>query len=231
MSIFWLIPIGIAIAAFVWFLKSRDAKKNQAQAPVFNVDINTPLTQELFADGVFTPGGATVRALKSMGTIPAEALDAIDRGISHQIRNSGALHPDWKVFQNLSEYQLYLIDPMTHNVETDPGSPALIAKYLDLSSNVGQQQTAGTCIGVDGAIFIPGTGPSNDARYPSIVLPYEPGEMDKHASYFEESARNESEHIREWGNDKVMFRSFAIVGDVHPHFPDTPAVPVSGGQS
>jgi hypothetical protein len=51
-------------------------------------------------------------------------------------------------------------------------------------------------------------------------MPYEPGEENDHLVYIEETARNESEHLAEWSNDKTMFYSFAIVGDVHPHFPD-----------
>jgi membrane protein required for beta-lactamase induction len=89
-----------------------------------------------------------------------------------------------------------------------------------MNSDVGQVQSAGTCIGVDGSMFIPHKGPVTDPRYPSEVLPYEDGELPAHAQYLEESARNESEHLAEWMNNKTMFHSFAIVGDIHPHFED-----------
>jgi hypothetical protein len=165
-----------------------------------------------------TPGGVTVR---SCVDVPADALAAIDRGISHQIRNSSHYNPGWTVGRTLQEYQIFMVPQMTVNEQTDPGSPALRVKYLTQSSTVSDPvQTAGTCIGVDGAMFVPGRGPVADPRYPSIVLPEQSQENWTHLAYLEESARNESEHLAEWWNNKAMFHTFAIVGDVHPHFPD-----------
>jgi hypothetical protein len=94
-----------------------------------------------------------------------------------------------------------------------------------MNSTVGEVQSAGTCIGVDGAIFIPHKGPVQDPRYSSIILPEQSAENWQYLNYLEESARNESEHVAEWHNNRQMFATFAIVGDVHPHFEDWSGAP------
>jgi hypothetical protein len=165
-----------------------------------------------------TPGGVTVR---SCVPVPDEALAAIERGIAHQIRNSSHYNPNWTGARSLSEYQVFLIPEMAVNRETDPGSPALLVRYLTQNSSLSDPvQTAGTVIGVDGAMFVVGKGPVADPRYSSEVLPEQSQENWTHLAYLEESSRNESEHKAEWDNNRAMFRTYAIVGDVHPHFPD-----------
>jgi hypothetical protein len=188
---------------------------------VYNTDRPSPTGADdcLYQAGSLhkTPGGVFVNACVD---VPPDALAAIERGIAHQIRNSSHYNPAWPAFRKLNEYQVFLVPPTAHNVETAPGSPALLVKYQDESGNVLSIQSAGTCIGVDGAIFGRNIGLQHDGRYPSIVLPEQSAEQWKYLNYLEESARNESEHIAEWNNDKAMFYSFAITGDVHPHFPD-----------
>jgi hypothetical protein len=213
---FQLIFVAIVFAA--WLMACGPEKDNGSGIPIQSVD--RPSASDggdcLYADSSFrlTPGGVTVR---SCVDVPAAALEAIDRGIQHQIRNSSHYNPSWTGVRSLSEYQVFLVPPTAHNQD---GSPALIVRYLTQSSTVGTEQSAGTCIGVDGALFVPGKGPRTDGRYPSIVLPEQSAENWRYISYLEESARNESEHIAEWVNNKDMFRTFATVGDVHPHCED-----------
>jgi hypothetical protein len=210
----WVIFLIVvaAIAGFIYFLLWRKSKK---KAGVLTNSVEIPYDNLLTMQ--MTEGGVTVR---SNVVVPPEALAAIDRGIQHQITNSSHYNPGWTIARTLPEYQVFLIPPHTHNVVTEPGSPALLVKYLTMAGTVGEVQTAGTCIGVDGAMFVPGKGPVSDPRHPSMVLPHQAGESWQYLSYLEESARNESEHLAEFFNDRTMFKSFAIVGDVHPHFED-----------
>jgi hypothetical protein len=210
----WIAPILVfgGLAALVYVLLYLKKKNLQKKHPlIYNVDI--PFDRLI--DPYFsTANGVTVR---SVVPVPAEALQAIENGIAHQIRNTQRAKPEWTGFRNLSEYQVFLIDPHTHNVETEPGSPALLVKALNPNGvDVFTVQSAGTCIGVAGGIL----GGADDPRYPSIVLPHQAQEDWRFLNYLEESARFESEHIAEWGNDKQYFYSFANTGDVHPHWPD-----------
>jgi hypothetical protein len=192
----------------------------------YNIDRPNPTPDAahpecLYDDSSFrlTPGGVTVR---SCVDVPAEALAAIERGIAHQIRNSSHYNPDWVGARNLWEYQVFLVPEMAINHDPGyPNTPALLVKFLTVNSTVGGPiQTAGTCIGVDGSIFVPGTGPVGDSRFPSEVIAEQSKENWQYLSYLEEASRNESEHRAEWDNNKAMFRTYAIVGDVHPHFED-----------
>lgn len=211
----WVIFVIVcaAIGGLIWFLLRQKKKAKSKYVLTYSVDIPY---EKLIEQPFFTPGGITVR---SYIPVPDSDLELIERGVRHTITNARHYNPSWPE-PNLRDIQFFLIPPHTHNVETDSGSPALIVKYLTMAGTVGTEQTAGTCIGVDGAMFMPGKGPVQDPRYPSVVLAYEEGETKEHASYFEESARNEFEHLDEWTNNREMFKSFAIVGDRHPHFED-----------
>lgn len=207
MSALWLIPIGIAIGFAVWFLQRRHAKKFEARHPLtYSVEI----PPECYDNNQQTANGVTVRPY---ALVSPEALQLIENGIAHTIRNTA--NQNWSQFRNLSDFQVFLVPPMTHNVETDPGSPALMVKYLDAGGNIGQVQAAGTCIGVSGSIL--GLA---DPRYPSIILPFEASQLPAHASYLEESARNEAEHIVMWANNKNMYFNYTGANDQHPIFPD-----------
>lgn len=207
-----------------YFLLRYQAKRRGKQHPaVLNVvlpDSNYKEENYYNSHGRELNDGVTVRTYDDDNgvrvDVPQVVLDAIEEGIAHQIRNSSAARPSWTQFRNIKDYEVYLVKPHTHNVETDPGSPALLVNYSDAAGNQLKLQSAGTCIGVGGAVLFGGT----DTRYPAIVMPYEPGEEVEHLTYIRETARNESEHLAEWMNDRQMFASFAIVGDVHPHFPD-----------
>jgi hypothetical protein len=220
---FLLILIVLTISA--WLSACGGGSPSGKGVLTYNIDRPNPMPDAahpecLYDESSFrlTPGGVTVR---SCVDVPAEALAAIERGIAHQIRNSSHYNPDWVGARNLWEYQVFLVPQMAVNQETDPGSPALLVKYLTVNSTVGGPiQTAGTCIGVDGSIFVPGTGPIGDSRFPSEILAEQSQQNWSHLAYLEEASRNESEHRAEWDNNKAMFRTFAIVGDVHPHFED-----------
>jgi hypothetical protein len=206
--------IVVALAAvFYGLYRLLKHVKVAAKVKSHPLTYNVEIPDACFTDEAFhkTPDEITVR---SYVPVPAGDLQLIEDGIKHTIRNARHYNPSWPDV-DLRTVQVFLVPPDTHNVETDPGSPALLVKYLDLAGNIQTAQSAGTCIGVAGGML--GT---EDTRYPSTVIPYEPGETDLHAVYFEESNRNEREHIEEWLFNRAMFFTYAIVGDVHPHFPD-----------
>jgi hypothetical protein len=201
--------IGGIYAAATVLIHFKVKAKVKAHPLTYNVDIPDACYSEEARH--VTPGGIVVR---SYVAVPESDLQLIENGNTHTFRNARHYNPSWPDV-DLSTVQVFLVPPMTHNVETDPGSPALLVKFLDAAGNIVPIQSAGTCIGVSGGLL--GTV---DPRYPSTVIPYEPGETDLHAFYFEESNRNEREHVEEWLFNRAMFFTYAIVGDVHPHFPD-----------
>lgn len=191
-------------------IRRKRAKKVAERPLTYSVDIPDACTEpEGFHQSL---GGITVR---SYLPVSDEALARIEAGIAHTVRNTLNLWGTGTPFSNLTEWQVFLVPPATHNVETDPGSPALLVKYLDAGGNVQTSQAAGTCMGVDGGIL-----GRSDGRYPSIILPYEESELPDHANYLEESARNEAEHIRMWANNKAMYANYTGANDQHPIFPD-----------
>jgi hypothetical protein len=224
---FLLVFIVVAMAAWLAACggggpaPGSDAEKRTI---VYSTDRPHPTTDCVYDEGSFrlTPGGVTLR---SCVDVPLDAQQAIDRGVAHQIRNSSHYNPGWTAVRTLPEYQFFFVPPTAHNQVNDPGSPALMVRYLTMSSTVGVIQSAGTCLGVDGTMFIPGKGPVQDPRYASPILPEQSVERWQYLNYLEESARNESEHIAEWFNNRDMFKTFAIVGDIHPHFEDWPEAP------
>ncbi len=212
MTVLWLIPIGIVIGIGIWYLMRCKAKAKAIARPLtFSVDI--PASVYDATAFALTPNGITTR---STSPVPPEALAAIDRGFTHTAINSKHYNPDWVTGYDPTQAQVFLIPKMATNVETDPGSPALLVKFLDAGGNIESIQSAGTCIGVAGAALWGVTDP----RVPSIIICEQSDTNWSHLPYLEEAVRNEFEHIFEWLNNKAMFQTFAIVGDVHPHFPD-----------
>lgn len=158
-----------------------------------------------------TPGGALVR---SVVPVPAAFLALIDEGLNNQITRHNVEHPTWDKYKNISDYAILIINPMGATVENDPGAPVLFNHSYE---------TAGTCIGVN---------PVNTAkRHPSwqfwkqwqnrpwIVAPHQVDSNWSHSDFFMHTIWNESEHVREATNDREVFMSYAISGDVHPHVP------------
>lgn len=144
---------------------------------------------------VNTPGGVLVI---SDVTVPADALTAIDEGITNQITRINAAWPGWTVGANLNEYKVFFIDPTATNQD---GSPAILVYGI---------QSAGTTIGV-----------ANDGfPYSVLVLPHQQATNWRYRDYLMRSAWHESEHDREWHNNQGVFYYFVQPGmDVHPHFP------------
>lgn len=139
---------------------------------------------------------------ESVVPVPIEALDEVDAGIGEQIYRHSAKHPDWAVGRRHDEYKVYFVNPMAINVETEPGSPALIMPN--------GQHTAGTCVGVG----------HDTSRPPAIVLPHQKPMNWQFTDYLMHSAWHESEHLREFANDPQVFWFFSQPGnDIHPHVP------------
>lgn len=149
---------------------------------------------EIFEYKYTTPQGVKLLSVKP---IPDYVQLLIENGIGTQIWKSHQQYPKWAYFDRFSDYSVMFIDPMVTNGD---GSPAIFVQGI---------QAAGTCIGL------------NDGRPygPTIVLPHQ---FDTHwnfQSYLQESARNESEHIRLWGNDRELFKYYLGDKDIHPIFP------------
>jgi hypothetical protein len=147
---------------------------------------------------VKTPRGVTVRANVN---VPYLALQDIDTGIATQIRAYNAINPFWTQYNSIEKYVVEFVEPMATNLD---GSPALIHRA--------GVQTAGTTYGTgwDG----------NDT--PTIVLPHQAATNWNYREYLRTSARFESEHIREWTEDKDVFNRFTGANDCHPHAAETP---------
>jgi hypothetical protein len=161
-----------------------------------------------------TPAGNTV---KSVVPVPPETLAAYDDGIKLQIERINTYHPEWTKFQSVSQYPILVIHPSQFrwqqdprfgqkciNRENDPGSPCLITNGI---------QTAGTVIGADQLSPVAGM---------YIVLPEQTDSNWTHLEYSKASARNESEHLRECGEEGKAGPTclqYQVVADVHPHFP------------
>lgn len=139
--------------------------------------------------------------------VPQAALDAIRDGVAKQIRLSSAKFPLWVAVRHPDDYQIFLIDPQATNVETDPGSPALI---VHPPNGIGSIQACGTVIGV-----------GNDHNgFPTLVMPHQVDSNWTHLPYLSSCSRNESEHLAGWANDQAWFWSWYGPNDVHPEWPD-----------
>lgn len=161
--------------------------------------------------GQRTPQGCKVRGVVDL---PAAFLAFVDTGIQNQIDRYNVHYPTWENYKKISDYNILVVDPMATNVETDPGSPALL---------VHGYQSAGTCIGVNpydnGKPHPAWQFWKRAVRVPWIVVPHQADSNWSHGDYFMNTIHNESEHVREATNDREVFMSYAITGDVHPHVP------------
>ncbi len=155
--------------------------------------LRIPVPKFEFAD--YTPLGVKVRSTVS---IPSNALNSIDEGIGNQIYRHSAKYPNWNVGKLHSEYSVLLIDPMTTNVENEPGSPAILVQGI---------QTAGTGIRDGGEKLV------------HIVAPHQQNQEWQFKEYFKNTIWFESEHCRENWNDLDVFNRYVGGSDVHPHVP------------
>lgn len=194
------IIIGIIVAAFgafIYWLKTRDRTQHYINLELQEFGINNTYTR--FKYNYKTPKGAEVI---STAMVPPDALATVDEGIQKQIDCYDRLEPTWANYKNVSDYGVLFINPMATNQETEPGSPALL---------VNGYQTAGTCVGVH---------PRSNLKKSWIVLPHQTNTNWRFREYLKQSARNESEHVREYRNDYGRFLIYATGNDSHPHAPD-----------
>jgi hypothetical protein len=146
-----------------------------------------------------SPGGVQVA---STVQVPSDALPLLDEGITNQITRHSGAHPEWVNYRNLSDYKVLFVEPSGVTVETDPGAPLIHVRGVS---------SAGTTIGT--------TEYSSCRPNLYIVLPHQAAQGWSHRDYLMRSAWHESEHIREWENNRNVFYQFANAGDVHPHIP------------
>ena len=163
----------------------------------------------------YTPKGAMV-----WGTVkvPDNFLALIDQAIRIQLARINHAKPGWDRFRSVSDYAVLMIDPMTINRVTDPGSPALIVSAGNVSA-----QTAGSTLGTtwepilqaNGGYRLQGTAVDR----PYIVIPHQAVQNWAFQDYFVRSVWFESEHVREFINDfHGEFTAHLGPNDVHPHF-------------
>lgn len=128
--------------------------------------------------------------------VPMEALTAIDAGLQAQIQR---MPPEWSRYRFASAYSIEFLDPQATNVETEPGSPALIISGI---------QCAGYCRN------------TKEGESPVIVLPHQQATAWRYLDYLMNSTWYEAEHVAEAVNDRNEFIRWAYPNpDVHPHRP------------
>lgn len=192
-----LIIVGVGLTVLWWFLRKYDYEA------AFREDLTRVGLPAHIAKWKYeyeTPNGVRIR---STVPVPIEIRVEIEEGIAAQINRYNEVFPDWAKHTDIEDYDVLFVDP---NAETEDGKPALL-----VSGGVGRGpvKTAGTVIGVQPWSILP---------RPYIVLPHQKAHGWEYPDYLRDSVRNESEHVREWVNDKNVFYRFATVGDVHPHF-------------
>ena len=186
---------ALVVIGAVAKLRNRDRELIRGALSRIGID---PKQYANFKYNYTTPQGAQVQ---STVPVPADFLTIYDASIQRVVRNHTRVRPEWKQFLTVPDYPLLLVDPMTTNVETDPGSPALFVEGI---------QTAGTVIG---------TSPKSNLSRPYLVLPHQANQSWNHREYFRQSAYNEGEHRIEL-NDYGVFLYYAHAGDLHPHVSD-----------
>jgi hypothetical protein len=187
-----------ALAGFAWYVKFRNRDPQIIKNNLVTAGID-PKRYANFQKSYTTPRGI---AVKSTAPVPPAFLQIIDASIERMIRNHRRAQPTWTKHVNIPDYAVLLIDPMTTNVETEPGSPALLVKGV---------QTAGTVIGYH---------PQANLSRPHIVAPHQDEQDWRFQSYFAHTIYNEGEHVIESQNDWGIFMHYAHAGDVHPHVGD-----------
>lgn len=164
--------------------------------------IGIPSSHAEFKHEYTTPFGVKVR---STVKVPPQALDAIDRGILEQLDRINRAKPEWTNRQSPSQYAVLFVDPMATNVETEPGSPAILIKGV---------QSAGTVIGWNGDAGM---------KRSYIVAPHQDATQWRYLDYLKRTIWYESEHDRECNEPNERqpsdeCRYYQTVNDVHPHF-------------
>lgn len=198
-----LLVVGIglaAIAGFIIFIRwhSRVTEwGNEINSAFVSIGVDQKYWRPKHT--YTSPKGIRIRSVRPL---PPEAIQEIDNGVGNQIRLYTAENPEWTAYAKHSDYDVYVIKPMTTNMD---GSPAMFVKGY---------QSAGTMLGASqryGAL---------DKR-PVVVIVDQVDQNWGHMVYFRHSAHAESEHAREWvnlhNNPTGRFYYWVGVGDTHPH--------------
>lgn len=198
MTIFFIICALVAAGGFcLWFFYFRPLKWKKKLW--YDLDhLGIARTYCYFKHRYVSRNG--VRIVSTV-PVPTDAMDLVENGIMEQIRRHSAAHPAWDKFKKLSDYAVVFIDPMGVSEVSLPGAPTLEVMGI---------QTAGTCIGVSDR---------PRADQPTIVLPHQADSDWQFENYLMRSAWHESEHVREYANDRGEFLRYIGAGDVHPHIP------------
>lgn len=197
------VVIFIAVCGYIIYQrKTRDKIGGYLNDRLVDLGID-PKRYAQFKKTYFTPLGAEIRS--TVTDIPQAFLTAYDEEIQRVIRNHTRKYPHWKNGLEVKDYPAILIDPMTTNQETAPGSPAIIV--------AGEFQTAGTVVG---------TFPQSLVKPPRLVLPHQSQQGWRFEDYWRVSVYNEGEHSIECRNDYGVFQSYSGPNDVHRHVDDEP---------
>lgn len=195
------IVIGIAVAgmvAFIIYLKTRKRVAHYADGEFVQLGIDKKYRQ--FKHDLVTPGGVKV---KSTVPVPAVQQALIDEGFQATIDRYDDAFVDWIEGMNLSDYEVYLIDPMGTNQVTEPGSPCIYVNGI---------QTAGTCLGVH---------PRTQLENVIVVAPHQADSGWAYPDYFKNTIAYEGEHAVERKNianaPLGVFQAFVGSTDSHPH--------------
>ena len=200
MEIIAIVLLIAALVGFVLWIKLTK-RSREYSTEIKNAFSNNGIDKKYWTPNFSytTPGGVEV---KSNRELPAKALTLIDEGISNQIDAYNRECPEWTAGRNLSDYPVYVIKPMTTNMD---GSPAIFVKGY---------QSAGTLL-YGGEMW------EELNKRPIVVIADQHDQNWAYESYFRNSADYESEHGREWLNKKNnptgRFYHWAHAGDVHPH--------------
>jgi hypothetical protein len=159
-------------------------------------DIGIPKHLSKFKYDAVTPKGIKIR---STVQVPAQTLADIDTGIDELLARYPLKYPQWTSHTKHSDYSVVFVDPMATNVETEPGSPAILVRGY---------QSAGTNIGACKTCFPP----------IHIVAPHQEKEGWRFRQYLINTIWFEGEHIFE-GNDINVWQQYVGGNDSHPHVP------------
>lgn len=195
--------ISIAFVGIVVAVKYMQRWKRVHNA--LDQEIGIPKHHAKFKYKYLTPAGIKVW---SVVEVPAQALQAIDRGISDMLVRYRAIKPDWKNATQIHEYKVLFVEPDGVSAESEPGAPFIYHRSGG--------PTAGTVIGC--------SPDSACEPYVYLVLPHQEKQKWNFLNYLSNSAFHEGEHYFEWHNCWGVFLHFAHRGDVHPHVDNMPDI-------
>lgn len=204
-----IIAASVAMAGvFIWLVFFRTKASVDQGIKKALVELGFEVRDLKFDYEYTTPKGVRVR---SVVHIPDTAFNDIDVGIENQLTRHNAKYPQWQNYKLHSDYDVLVIEPTSVAVINTPGAPTIDVKGI---------QAAGTCIGVHFRRQWPDK--------PYIVVPHQQKQEWRFRTYLVNSIWAESEHVRLYKNDTVLFSFFRGERDVHPLIPGSAAVPLVG---